>query len=356
MNKDSFLDNNINVEENREVEILERLNPKAFKKIKFENFIDIGDISKYDMEIRTSNKARTFGSTNNLVFTEEEVIKYTSSKKLSECEQDWYKNSSFDFTPKIKSYNPLVLERIKDSQTLADYLSYNLSEEKWVIKNVFKILREIHLSKDIMNSNYQDSFKQYYKKTIDRLETIEFLFNDFNDNVIINGIEYRNPKELLIKNKEKIESIFTKDFRFIHGDLQLSNILIDKNKKLWVIDPHGYFGENKLFGDCMYDFAKVYYGFCGMYDQFSKGFGYVEYIEKNQFIIKDLIDIEHLKNRRELFFKEASKINYEKVTPLKIDLLHAIIWLSVSAYISNDVLSSLYGYLKGTILINNIFS
>ena len=39
-----------------------------------------------------------------------------------------------------------------------------------------------------------------------------------------------------------------------------------------------------------------------------------------------------------------------------VDLLHAIIWLSVTDYTANDVLSCMYAYLKGTVLINDFFN
>jgi hypothetical protein len=137
--------------------------------------------------------------------------------------------------------------------------------------------------------------------------------------------------------------------------LQLSNILINDKKELFVIDPRGYFGNSKLYGDAMYDYAKLYYGFCGMWNKFSKGDNNVKYINNN-FILYPLIDKKELKERRKIFFKEAKKVKYIEINKFKIDLLHAIIWLSVTDYISNDVLSSLYGYLNGTILINKLFS
>ena len=338
-----------------EVEILEKLNSQLLKPFEFEDFIDIGDLKKYDLSLRISNKVRAFGSSNELTFTDEEVIKKTKNNKLSRCEQNWYKNATFDFVPKVRGYNPLRLERINPSETLANYLTNNPNEEVWVIKKVFEILTKIHLSKGSVDWNNKDSFEQYYKKTIERLEKVEFLFSDFKNKIIINGKEYQNPKELLIENKEKIESIFAKEFRFIHGDLQLSNLLIDDNKKLYVIDPRGYFGDSMLYGDPMYDFAKLYYGFCGLWNQFSKGYGEVKFVD-GEFFIKPLIDKKTLEKRRSLFFSEAENLDYLDISKFKIDLLHAIIWLSVPDYISNDVLSALYGYLNGTILINKLFS
>jgi thiamine kinase-like enzyme len=338
-----------------EVEILDKLNGKLFSKHVFENFIDIGDLQKYNQIIRISDNNRAFGSHNEITFLEDFVIKNTSNEKLKDCEQNWYKNILFDFLPKVKSYDPLILQKIKNSITLSEWLEINSCEKEWVVKEVFKLLNQIHCSKPFRDSNDEDSYYQYIQKTIDRLKRINFLFKDFENNIIINGKQYKNPIVLLENNIDKIKSIFNKKFQIIHGDLQLSNILINDKKELFVIDPRGYFGNSRLYGDAMYDYAKLYYGFCGMWDKFSKGYNNVKYINNN-FILYPLIDKKELKERRKIFFEEAKKVKYLEINEFKIDLLHAIIWLSVTDYISNDVLSSLYGYLNGTILINKLFS
>ena len=210
-------------EKESEVEILEKLNSDKLTSFSFEDFIDIGDLSKYNQKIRMSDFTRSFGSGNEIEFTNKYVIKNTSNKKLANCEQNWYKNVQFDFVPKVYGYNPLKIEKIADSEMLSDCLNKNNCEEKLVIENVFQILEKIHTSKESIESIFEDSFDQYYKKTIDRLERVDFLFKDFENNIIINGKKYENPKKLLIENKQKIEEIFSKDFRIIHGDLQLSN-------------------------------------------------------------------------------------------------------------------------------------
>lgn len=338
-----------------EVEILEYLNPKDFLEILYEDFLDIGDSYKYSENIRFSENIRAFGSSNHIVITETEVIKNTCNEKLSINEENWYKSTNFSFTPKVINYSPLTLQRIKNSSTVADWLEKNPNKEKETISKIFEILKEIHNYKPVKNSTFEDSYIQYFKKTIYRLDRINFLFQKFNKKLTINGINYKNPKDLLIKNKKNILDIFTPEFRLIHGDLQLSNLLIDDKNNFYVIDPRGYFGNSKLYGDPMYDFAKLYYGFCGMWNKFQKGMSKVRYVN-GSFYINPLISGENLDYRRALFFKESKKVNYSEVTKEKIDILHSIIWLSVCDYISNDVLSSLYGYLNGTIYINTLFN
>lgn len=56
-------------------------------------------------------------------------------------------------------------------------------------------------------------------------------------------------------------------FPIIHGDLCLSNILFDRrNRAVRLIDPRGSFGGFDLYGDGLYDLAKLSHSLCGDYD------------------------------------------------------------------------------------------
>jgi len=173
---------------------------------------------------------------------------------LKETEENWNKNANFSFVPKAISYNPLILEKL-NAIPAHDKLILNPSEEMedLIIKQLFLIVKEIHLSKGTEKADFKSSYDQYFAKTIKRLENVDFMFKSFNqDKIKINEKFYRNPLVVLKENEENIKSIFAKKFRFIHGDIQLCNTLIDQNNKLYVIDPRGYFGNRKLFGDPIY--------------------------------------------------------------------------------------------------------
>ncbi len=342
-------------EKDEETEILEKLDPKSFVEIQYEDFVDVGDDGKYTLDVKKAdNKTRAFGSSNNMSIYDNVIIKNTSDKKLKDSEENWYKNSNFDFSPKVISYSPLVLEKI-DSMTLSERIVLEgKGFESFALKRLFEILKKIHLSKKPVNANFESSYDQYIGKTIKRLEKTNFLFSGFNKKKIeINGKLYENPLVLLKKYEKEFLEIFADSFLFVHGDLQTSNALITKDNKIYVIDPRGYFGDTPLYGDPMYDFAKLYYGFCGMWDKFRAGESKVLF-NGDSFSIEPLLSREILDRRRDLFFEETKKVNYVEITEKKIDILHAIIWLSVTDYIANDVLSSLWGYLNGTILINEV--
>jgi len=353
--KEKFFTNTPEISD-EEIEVLEAMNPENFFELSNISVTDMGDYEKYSRELRCADSSvRAYGSGNKLEIYEDFVIKNTSEGKLKDCESNWYKNCSFNFIPRVLNHNPLVLERIK-GHVVADYLdSASLSEEKLILGKFFEILQNIHLSKTPIDPDFDSSYDQYIGKTIKRLENVDFMFNKFNQEKIkINGILYENPLKILKENEEKIKEIFPDKFFFIHGDLQTSNAIVDKNGKIFVIDPRGYFGHSNLFGDPMYDFAKLYYGFCGMWEKFRRGDSKVLF-EDNGFVLEPLINLLSLRRRHELFFNFARDISYTVISERKIKILHAIIWLSVADYISNDVLSALYGYLNGTILINEIF-
>lgn len=352
---DSFLEEKKSKE--GELEILEELDSSSFIELKYEFFIDIGDEGKYNLEVRKADeKTRAYGSFNDMKIYKNLVVKKTSNQKMKDGESEWYKNSSFKFIPQIFSYEPLILEKIENSMSVSDRL--NLEDkgfEDYVLSKMFSILKEIHESKGKVSSVDESTYEQYIGKTFKRLEKVDFLFSRFNkEEIFINGKKYKNPLILLKEREAEIKKIFPKEFMFIHGDLQTSNALITKRNEVYAIDPRGYFGKTSLYGDPMYDFAKLFYGFCGMWDKFRQGDNKVKISEKG-FELVPLLDEKSYERRRKLFFKYAKEVSYTKVEEYKIDLLHAIIWLSVTDYIANDVLSSLYGYLNGTILLNKIF-
>lgn len=355
INPDFFL--NSYPKTDQEIEVLEKLDPKNFIELKYEGFVDIGDDGKYTLEIRGADeKTRAYGSANEMKVYENIVVKNTSDLKLKKGEADWYKHSQFDFTPKVFCYDPLIMEKIKDSITLSDRLiKEGKGFEHFTVSNMFKILEKIHTSKGEINADDNSSYDQYFGKTIKRLEKVDFLFSKFNrDKIEINGKSYINPLKVLKEHENDIKKIFPQSFRFIHGDLQTSNALITNKNKIYVIDPRGYFGNSELYGDPLYDFAKLYYGFCGMWDKFRKGDNKFKVTEKG-FEIVPLLEEISLDRRRNMFFECAKEIKYCDISKENIDILHAIIWLSVCDYIANDLLSSIYAYLYGTMLINEVF-
>lgn len=131
-------------------------------------------------------------------------------------------------------------------------------------------------------------------------------------------------------------------YSFIHGDLTLSNLVIDREKRLYLIDPRGKFGETDFFGDPNYDIAKLYYSFIGGFDLLNYGKFIVESTSKRYFY---KIDNKDLAKKRKLF---------QRVFAYNDDLInyiHSTIWLSLMPHLETAT-EKLFAYLYGLNLLN----
>ena len=137
-----------------------------------------------------------------------------------------------------------------------------------------------------------------------------------------------------------------KQFHFIHGDPTLSNIIIKSDLSIVFIDPRGYFGNTKLYGDIYYDFAKLYYSFIGNYDQFNNKNFVLDIYEDNVKLSISSSGYEFLEDK---FFELMPSLEKRK-----IKFLHALIWLSLTTYAWEDYDSICGAFYKGTLLINDV--
>ena len=120
-----------------------------------------------------------------------------------------------------------------------------------------------------------------------------------------------------------------KEFKLIHGDCTFSNIILKNGHTPILIDPRGYFGNTKLFGDEAYDWAKLYYSLYSNYDQFNlKKF--------DLFINENDIQLTIASNNWESLENDFFTMLSGKVTRKQMKLLLAIIWLSLTTYAWED--------------------
>jgi thiamine kinase-like enzyme len=145
----------------------------------------------------------------------------------------------------------------------------------------------------------------------------------------INDNYYRNIFFEEAAFKKAVAAVTPKEFRLIHGDCTFSNIMFDTNNmKPVLIDPRGYFGKTKLYGDADYDWAKLYYSLAGNYDQFNCRKFMLE-IMSNE--VKLAIQSNNWTDMEDFFFEHIPQTSKHK-----IKLLHAIIWLSLTTYCWED--------------------
>jgi len=96
--------------------------------------------------------------------------------------------------------------------------------------------------------------------------------------LVINGEQYDNFETVWDRVKEVItQNLLDFSFVMIHGDMCFSNILYHPKVGVRFIDMRGSFGEKGIFGDVLYDYAKLLHSVEGGYE----------------FFINDLFDVSH---------------------------------------------------------------
>lgn len=133
-------------------------------------------------------------------------------------------------------------------------------------------LKRLHTLVPSVDANIEDCENNYLTKTFDRLSVVQKLVPFAqNGTVVINGRKCANIFAVKDKVIADIRTMYPNKFHLIHGDCTFHNMMIEtKGVRPILIDPRGYFGATKLFGDVDYDWAKLYYSIVGDYDQFNR--------------------------------------------------------------------------------------
>ncbi len=249
-------------------------------------------------------------------------------EKLAQRECTWYKKAieyKIEILPYIYSEKPLTMEYIHGKNIYEYQLSYD--EKITILEKLVAALKKLHQSDSIPADSF--SLKEaYFNKTMDRLSQIEDLIPFGRKEIIrINGKHCRNIFFYKRELEKKLEELSCEKFDFIHGDCTFSNMMLKDNAEPVLIDPRGYFGYTELYGDARYDWAKLYYSIVGNYDSFNlKNFQLK--IGQDEVMLE--IESNGWEDMEEEFFKLTGTIKEE------IQLLHAIIWLSLTTYAWED--------------------
>jgi capsule biosynthesis phosphatase len=237
---------------------------------------------------------------NKIEILNDKIIKTSEDIK---GEKYWYEN-----IPKnIEHMFPKLINTDDESITISkinglpiSYLNINKILTVNIIKSVLISLEEIHNSSDLLIDI--DIYDNYTKKMNYRVENYDFSsYKNFK--VILN--EINNHFESYVKNKRGKIGV-------IHGDPVFTNILIDNFDTLKFIDMRGKVGEFlTIYGDKLYDYAKVYQSLIG-YD----------------FILMDKeIDYEYVTNNVLIFEKYI-------IEKFGVETLNDIKWITKSLIIS----------------------
>ena len=238
------------------------------------------------------------------------------------------------------------MERIK-GKNIFEYKHFSYIQKKIILADIIDKIKQLHQTEPPIEANDKDCMSSYIDKTFNRLNKVINLIPFANEKFIrINDHYYRNIfflKEKLIK---MIKTFLPPKFYVIHGDITFSNILLKTEEILPIfIDPRGYFGKSKIYGDRDYDWAKMYYSIVGNYDQFNQK-KFSLHIQKEQVHLN--IESNGWEDMEKEFFSNTH------ANEQKIKLLHAIIWLSFTTYAWDDYDSICAAFYKGIIELNKV--
>lgn len=314
----------------------------SFNRLDMYGGLEIGTMLSYFQNELNKPKCRPF---NKMEFKGDIVLKYGINEqghKLAQDEVAWYKkvvDLGYTNIPKIYGYDPLVMEKIK-GQNIFEYAFLTKGFKKALLNKIITALKDLHNIVPTEKSNIDDCDNNYITKTFDRLATVKNLVPFAKDEfVIINGKKCTNIFAIKDKIIADMRSMYPKEFHLIHGDCTFHNMMIEtEGVRPILIDPRGYFGKTKFFGDVDYDWAKLYYSVVGNYDQFNRKNFSLE-IKENEI---ELMIVSNNWEELEDYFFEITQTDRKK-----IKLLHAIIWLSLTTYAWEDYDAICGAFYKG---------
>lgn len=315
--------------------------PIQFKEVFLDDTHELGTLDSVSEYKKNSLVSRFF---NSVEIIEDRVIKKArlpEFEKLIEREINWYRtvrSRGFNRLPILIDENPMTISRILGVHPFE--LEIDFQQKQDILEDIFQLLSQLH-DCDKQNADATVLKEVYLQKTYDRVNSVAQLIPQIDRPTLqINGCFCRNPFHSKYENwfAELVSEIEADWFVLIHGDPTFSNMLVDNQSQVWLIDSRGYFGSSLLYGDPMYDWAKLYYSVVGDYDPFNRRRFQLK-ITKEQIELD--IESNGWKDLEPMFVERFS--NRMSV----IRLLHSLIWLSLSGYVKDDYDSILASFYNG---------
>jgi hypothetical protein len=200
-------------------------------------------------------------------------------------------------------------------------------------------------SKIDLQTVLRDVKTEAFTKLIDRYREVRGVLDSFGEVRSVNGYELqeRDPEITIQRVHEALVYCYANSsdlqYGFIHGDLQLSNSMVDMaTRKVTIIDPRGYFGKSECTGLEDYDIGKLLYALSG-YDTFN--------CSREFFITKEggalCFDI-----------PTPSHEGIEEIVTDHFKAVHwlwlAVCWIGLAQYIKNDPVKSMAAHYHGLVL------
>ncbi|WP_152418647.1 hypothetical protein [Halorubrum distributum] len=264
--------------------LLEYLSNKNYDLRQPDRWIDLGHLDTYHAAGIEYLNTRGF---NHLHVDKDKFIvkKQSDNTEILSPEIRWYDNLPADMKPLIP--HVLNYSTEEDPYIKLEFVGYPKASDLYLYGG-----HDIHIWKTIFSSilDIVDRFRShkaesanmaasareemFLNKTISRLsqasdqENLQKYFE--SDSLTINGTEYPSVKTIATRLEDDLKQrnlLDTFEPTLIHGDLSLSNIMVDvRSHKIKLVDPRGEFGSYDIHGDYLYDLAKLTHSVCGQYE------------------------------------------------------------------------------------------
>ncbi|QQO96280.1 mannose-1-phosphate guanyltransferase [Acinetobacter phage Minot] len=319
------------------VELIDTTN-EAFYQDYLLNLVDLGDKPKLEIAHRNRELNREF---NQVTMASGVVYKAAINEKgrqLQKEELAWYAKVDSPALPKILDHREtdkmmsFKMERIIGKPMFEVYTPELLPKILETLK--FDKMPEFTSREQIIN-DYQ---YEVIVKVMSRCDEIKGVIKSFGDIEYVNNVKIGRLETMLNQAFAHLTyEASDKDYYVIHGDPNFSNLMLDQNGEVRLIDPRGYFGKTKIYGPRIYDEAKVLYALSG-YDKFNS---------------------DHMWGGLAIN-GNAATINIE---PLSVTSLHskyfneyhhlwvAVIWIALAGYFKNNPLKSVSAFYYGMYLL-----
>lgn len=320
----------------------------AMAELPLTNCKDVGTLQAYQQLDNSKYRCRPY---NHIDVKDDFVVKTgltEEARQFINREVDWYKAvESYGFAdkPALLGEAPMKLARIQGQNLFLSAL--NADGKRATLRRVVESLVKLH-SYEKRPADSWDLYKEYFTKTLTRLRQVaDAVPFGREERIRINGRDCLNVLAYPEVFRQAVLSTLMKTYYTpFHGDCQLTNTLIDQKGQVFFIDPRGYFGKSKVFGDPRYDWAKLYYAIHGNFDQFNvKNFTFEETEEEIhyqigsggwEFLSNDFFDL----------------IPVEEGSRKEIELIHLIVWLSMASHVWEDYDSMCVAFMNGVALFN----
>ncbi|MEV6797831.1 NTP transferase domain-containing protein [Micromonospora rifamycinica] len=285
---------------------------------------------------------------NEVEIRDEVVVKAARLRQydhLIEAEAHWYETVTergFPHVPRLRGRSPLTIERIDGVHPFD--LDLTPDGQARVVTGIMDCFARLHALSPAPPDPESDRMV-YHEKTVSRLSSVRRLLpNVDRPALVINGRTCRNPlhprhADWFATTMDRLSAV---DHALIHGDPTFSNTLVDRAGGIWLIDPRGTFGRATCYGDPRYDWSKLLYSVEGNYDQFNR----------RNFALTVAGGVVTLR---------IASNGWERQGPLvrertgrfgtDVDVIHALIWLSLTGYALDDVDSAMGAFYQGVYLL-----